>query len=254
MSHHIVAAAQLCFSYPDGTVALRSVSFTIHHGESVAIIGANGAGKSTLLQQLNGSLTPSAGQVRIGDVPVTNATLRDVRRSVGMVFQQPDDQLFMPTVYDDVAFGPLNLGISGHDLEQRVYRALDAVSARHLAAKPPYRLSAGEKKRVAIATVLAMDPSVLVMDEPTAGLDPYARREIMRLLTAFDHTRIITSHDLDMVAEVCNRVLVLHEGEIRADGAPGDILRDTVLLAGCRLEPPLSVQSCCICSRIDGRG
>jgi len=249
MSHHIVAADQLCFSYPDGTVALRSVSFTIRHGESVAIIGANGAGKSTLLQQLNGSLTPTAGQVRIGDMPVTHATLQDVRRSVGMVFQQPDDQLFMPTVYDDVAFGPLNLGITGHDLEQRVCRALDAVSARHLIAKPPYRLSAGEKKRVAIATVLAMDPAVLVMDEPTAGLDPCGRREIMQLLTAFDHTRIITSHDLDMVAQVCSRVVLLHEGEIRADGAPGDILRDTALLAGCRLEPPLSLQACCVCGR-----
>jgi len=249
MSRPIVAADQLCFSYPDGTVALRSVSFTIHHGESVAIIGANGAGKSTLLQQLNGSLAPSAGQVRIDGVPVTHATLQEVRRSVGMVFQQPDDQLFMPTVYDDVAFGPLNLDISGPALEQRVFQALDAVSARHLATKPPYRLSAGEKKRVAIATVLAMEPAVLVMDEPTAGLDPCGRREIMRLLTAFDHTRIITSHDLDMVAEVCSRVVVLHEGEVRADGAPREILTDTALLAGCRLEPPLSLQACCVCGR-----
>lgn len=247
MSHHIVAADKLSFSYPDGTVALRSVSFTIHHGESVAIIGANGAGKSTLLQQLNGTLTPTTGQVRIGDVPVTTASLHDVRRSVGMVFQQPDDQLFMPTVYDDVAFGPLNMGITGSRLELQVCQALDAVSARHLATKPPYRLSAGEKKRVAIATVLAMDPAVLVMDEPTAGLDPYARREIMQLLAAFDHTRIITSHDLDMVAEVCSRVVVLHEGEIRADGAPGDIFTDTALLASCRLEPPLSLQACCVC-------
>lgn len=249
MSHHIVAADQLCFSYPDGTVALRSISITIRHGESVAVIGANGAGKSTLLQQLNGSLTPTTGQVRIGEFPVSQTTLQDVRRSVGMVFQQPDDQLFMPTVYDDVAFGPSNLGMVGEHLQQRVFEALDAVSARHLAAKPPYRLSAGEKKRVAIATVLAMDPAVLVMDEPTAGLDPYGRREIMGLLTAFEHTRIITSHDLDMVAQVCSRVLVLHEGEIRADGAPGDILTDTALLASCRLEPPLSLQACCVCGR-----
>ncbi|MDY0384074.1 ABC transporter ATP-binding protein [Trichlorobacter sp.] len=249
MNHPIVAADQLCFSYPDGTVALRSVSFRIRPGESVAIIGANGAGKSTLLQQLNGSLTPTTGQVRIGDVPVAPATPQEVRRSVGMVFQQPDDQLFMPTVYDDVAFGPLNLGMKGADLEQRVCLALDAVSARHLAAKPPYRLSAGEKKRVAIATVLAMDPTVLVMDEPTAGLDPYGRREIMQLLSTFDHTRIISSHDLDMVAQVCSRVVLLHEGEIRADGAPGEILTDTALLADCRLEPPLSLQACCVCGR-----
>jgi cobalt/nickel transport system ATP-binding protein len=249
MNHPVVAAEQLCFSYPDRTVALRSISFTIHHGESVAIIGANGAGKSTLLLQLCGSLTPTTGQVRIGGLPVSNATLQQVRRSVGMVFQQPDDQLFMPTVYDDVAFGPRNLGLTGHDLEQRVWQALDAVSARQLATKPPYRLSSGEKKRVAIATVLAMDPAVLVMDEPTAGLDPCARREIMGLLTAFDQTRIITSHDLDMVAQVCSRVLLLHEGEIRADGAPGEIFADTELLAGCRLEPPLAMQACCVCGR-----
>jgi len=249
MSNPIVSADQLSFSYPDGTVALRSVSFVIYPGESVGVIGANGAGKSTLLQQLNGVLSPTSGQVQIGDIPVTSATLQEVRRSVGMVFQQPDDQLFMPTVYDDVAFGPLNLGITGQALEQCVFQALDAVSARHLAVKPPYRLSAGEKKRVAIATVLAMHSSVLVMDEPTAGLDPCGRREIMQLLSAFDQTRIITSHDLDMVAQVCSRVLLLHEGEIRADGAPGDILRNTALLAGCRLELPLSLQACCICGR-----
>lgn len=249
MNCQMVVADRLSFNYPDGTPALCSVSFTIRHGESVAIIGANGAGKSTLLLQFSGTLTPTAGQVLINGVAVSNATLQEVRRSVGMVFQQPDDQLFMPTVYDDVAFGPLNMGIMGSDLEQRVCRALDAVSARHLAAKPPYRLSSGEKKRVAIATVLAMGPSALVMDEPTAGLDPYGRREIMGLLTAFDHTRIITSHDLDMVAQVCSRVLVLHEGEIRADGTPREIFSDAALLAGCRLEPPLSLQACCVCNR-----
>lgn len=248
MSHHIVAAERLSYAYPDGTPALREVSFCIHHGESVAIIGANGAGKSTLLQHLNGYLAPSTGQVRIGDFPVTEATLPTVRKTVGMVFQNPDDQLFMPTVHDDVAFGPLNLGLSGELLEQRVSTALQAVSAAHLAAKPPYRLSCGEKKRVAIATVLAMDPAILVMDEPTAGLDPFARREIMQLLRAFPHTRIITSHDLDMVAELCTRVIVLRGGEVRADGTPTEIFRDTALLAACRLEPPLSSQQCVVCA------
>lgn len=247
MSHHIVAADRLAYSYPDGTEALRSVSFTIHHGESVALIGANGAGKSTVLQHLNGSLVPSSGEVRIGDFRITSENLHEVRRTVGMVFQEPDDQLFMPTVYDDVAFGPLNLGISVQEADQQVMRALGAVSATHLVRKPPYRLSSGEKKRVAIATVLAMDPAVLVMDEPTAGLDPYARREIMRLLVAFEHTRIITSHDLDMVAEVCTRVLVMHEGRICADGRPREIFSDTGLLASCRLEPPLSMQACAVC-------
>ena len=247
MSHHIVAADRLCFSYPDGTAALRSVSFCIHHGESVAVIGGNGAGKSTLLQQLNGCLTPTSGEVRIGDFPVTSKTLHDVRRTVGMVFQDPDDQLFMPTVFEDVAFGPLNLGMPSKDVEQRVAAALDTVCAGHLAVKPPYRLSCGEKKRVAIATVLAMDPAILVMDEPTAGLDPFARREVIKLLKEFSHTRIITSHDLDMVAEVCDRVIVLHGGEIRADGTAKEIFADTGLLASCRLEPPLSMQSCVVC-------
>lgn len=247
MSHHIVAADQLCFSYPDGTAALRTVSFSIHHGESVAVIGANGAGKSTLLQQLNGCLTPTSGEVRIGDFPVSSRTLHEVRRTVGMVFQDPDDQLFMPTVFDDVAFGPRNLGLPPETVEQRVLTALQAVGAGHLAAKPPYRLSCGEKKRVAIATVLAMDPAILVMDEPTAGLDPFARREVIRLLKEFSHTRIITSHDLDMVAEVCERVLVMHGGEIRADGTVQEIFANSGLLAECRLEPPFSMQVCVVC-------
>ena len=249
MSHHIVAADKLSFTYPDGTAALKEVSFCIHHGESVAVIGANGAGKSTLLQHLNGYLAPTSGQVRIGEAAVTRNSLAYVRRTVGMVFQNPDDQLFMPTVYDDVAFGPLNLGMSAADTAQRVKTALDSVDAGHLAGKPPYRLSAGEKKRVAIATVLAMDPAILVMDEPTSGLDPCARREVMGLLKAFGHTKIITSHDLDMVAEVCQRVIVLREGEIRADGPLAAVFADVRLLAECRLEPPLSMQACVSCGR-----
>lgn len=249
MSHHIVAAAGLSYAYPDGTKALRNLSFTIHHGESVAFIGANGAGKSTLLRHLNGSLAPSAGQVRIGDFPLTKESIFDVRRTVGMVFQEPDDQLFMPTVWDDVAFGPQNLGIRGEELQKRVAWALGSVSALHLSSKPPYRLSSGEKKRVAIATVLAMEPSILVMDEPTAGLDPFARRGIMRLLQEFSHTRIITTHDLDMVADICSRVIVMHEGEIRADGAPGEIFMDRELLESCRLEQPLFMQACERCPK-----
>lgn len=247
MSHHIVAADALCFSYPDGTTALKEVTFCIHHGESVAVIGANGAGKSTLLQHLNGFLAPTSGTVRIGDATVTQNNLYDVRRTVGMVFQNPDDQLFMPTVYEDVAFGPRNLGMSAADVERKVRDALMAVDAGHLAAKPPYRLSGGEKKRAAIATVLAMEPAILVMDEPTAGLDPFARREVIGLLQAFSHTKIITSHDLDMVAETCGRVIVLHAGQIRADGPTTQIFADRALLAACHLEPPLSMQNCALC-------
>ena len=249
MSHHIVEVKQLRHIYSDGTVALRDVSFRIHHGESVAIIGANGAGKSTLLMHLNGYLSATAGEVRIGDFPLTRTTLPEIRRAVGMVFQDPDDQLFMPTVHDDVAFGPLNLGFPPAEVDQRVRDALERVGAGHLQHKAPYHLSGGEKKRVAIATVLSMAPDILVLDEPTSGLDPCARRQLMGLLGAFQHTRIITSHDLDMVLELCERTIVLHEGEVRADGPTREIFRDDVLLAACRLEKPLAMQGCPVCGR-----
>jgi len=247
MSHHIVEVKHLRHVYPDGTEALRDVSFRITHGESVAIIGANGAGKSTLLLHLNGCLAPTEGVVRVGDFPVTRATLPDIRRTVGMVFQDPDDQLFMPTVRDDVAFGPLNLGFPAGEVERRVMDALERVGAAHLAARPPYHLSGGEKRRVAIATVLSMEPSILVMDEPTSGLDPYARRQLIRLLEDFRHTKIFTSHDLDMVLDLCERTIVLHEGEVMADGPTRDIFRNDELLARCRLERPLSMQGCPVC-------
>ena len=249
MSHHIVEVKNLRHVYPDGTTALRNVSFRITHGESVAVIGANGAGKSTLLLHLNGYLTPTAGEIRIGDFPLTKATLPQIRRTVGMVFQDPDDQLFMPTVFDDVAFGPLNLGLSGPEVEHLVMEALERVGAAHLHGKPPYNLSGGEKKRVAIATVLSMSPDILVMDEPTNGLDPYARRQLMGLLKEFRHTRIFTSHDLDMVCELCERTIVLHNGEVRADGPTMEIFRDDDLLAQCRLERPLSMQGCIVCGK-----
>jgi len=254
MSHHLVAVKNLRHVYPDGTVALRDVSFRITHGESVAIIGANGAGKSTLLLHLNGYLSPSSGEIRIGDFPLDKRTLPQIRRTVGMVFQDPDDQLFMPTVYDDVAFGPLNLGLNGTDLESRVADALERVGAGQLAGKAPYHLSAGEKKRVAIATVLSMSPDILVMDEPTNGLDPYARRQLIGLLQEFSHTRIFTSHDLDMVLELCERTIILKDGEVRADGPTREIFQDETLLAECRLEKPLSMQGCPVCGGQKGIG
>ena len=247
MSHHIIEVAGLCYSYPDGTQALRGVSFRAVHGESVAVIGANGAGKSTLLVHLNGYLMPSQGKIRIGDLPLTKGTLQDIRRTVGMIFQDPDDQLFMPTVYDDVAFGPINLGLPPDEVDARVNKALDLVEVPHLKNKPPYRLSGGEKRRVAIATVISMSPDILVLDEPTTGLDPLARRQLIGLLGNFRHTKIIASHDLDMVADLCERTIVLHEGAIRADGPTADIFRDDALLAACRLEKPLSMQGCPVC-------
>ncbi|MDA8123806.1 MAG: ABC transporter ATP-binding protein [Deltaproteobacteria bacterium] len=249
MSHHIVEVKNLRHVYPDGTPALRDISFRITHGESVAIIGANGAGKSTLLLHLNGYLAPTSGEIRIGDFPMSKATLPDIRRTVGMVFQDPDDQLFMPTVYDDVAFGPMNLGLPGPDVEARVRDALQRVGAGHLQEKAPYHLSGGEKKRVAIATVLSMSPDILVMDEPTNGLDPFARRQLMGLLKDFHHTKIFTSHDLDMVLELCERTIILNEGAVKADGPTREIFLDEALLAGCRLEKPLSMQGCPVCGK-----
>ncbi len=249
MSHHIIEVTELRYSYPDGTQALQGVSFRAVHGESVAIVGANGAGKSTLLLHLNGYLLPSEGKIRIGDLPLTRGTLLEIRRTVGMVFQDPDDQLFMPTVYDDVAFGPINLGLPPDEVEMRVTKALGLVEVPHLKNKPPYRLSGGEKRRVAIATVLSMAPDILVLDEPTTGLDPLARRQLIGLLKNFRHTKIIASHDLDMVADLCERTIVLHEGAVRADGPTAEIFRNDALLAACRLEKPLSMQGCPVCGK-----
>ena len=240
MSHPLVEARGLEYTYADGTPALRGLDCRILHGESVAIVGANGAGKSTLLLHLNGLLQPSRGEVRIGDVPVRPGTLAQIHRTVGFVFQDPDDQLFMPTVEEDVAFGPLNLGLPPDEVRARVREALERVDATHLAARAPYRLSGGEKRAVAIAGVLAMAPSILILDEPSAGLDSAARRRLIDLLRSFSHTRIIATHDLDLVLDVCSRVLVMHEGLVRADGTPGEVFRDLALLQQCHLEPPLS--------------
>jgi cobalt/nickel transport system ATP-binding protein len=240
VSHHLVEARGLSYAYPDGTPALHEVSFRLTHGESVAVVGANGAGKSTLLLLLNGLLTPAAGEARIGEIPVTAATRAQVHRTVGFVFQDADDQLFMPTVREDVAFGPLNLGLSFAEVEARVTTALETVGASHLAGRAPYRLSGGEKRAVAIAGVLAMLPSVLLLDEPSSGLDPAARRRLIGLLRSFTHTKVIATHDLDLVLEACSRVLVMHEGRVRADGPPEAIFADAALLSACHLEPPLS--------------
>jgi cobalt/nickel transport system ATP-binding protein len=244
MSHHLVEVENLHHVYGDGTAALKGVSFRIHHGEAVAVVGANGAGKSTLLHHLNGYLVPTAGTVRIGDFPLTRETLPDVRRTVGMIFQDPDDQLFMPTVYDDVAFGPLNLGLPPEDVAKRVEKALTTMEILHLREKPPYRLSHGEKRRAAIASVLSMTPDILVMDEPTTGLDPLGRRQLITLLGEFRHTKIIATHDLDMVLELCERTIVIHDGEVRADGPTRDIFTNDGLLDACRLDRPLSMRGC----------
>ena len=247
MSHHIVEVSDLHYTYPGGTAALNGVSFRITHGESVAVVGANGAGKSTLLLHLNGYLPPQKGTVRVGDFPLTRETVKEVRRTVGMVFQDPDDQLFMPTVGEDVAFGPLNLGLPREEVDLRVANSLERTGVPHLRDRPPYRLSGGEKRAVAIATVLAMSPDVLVMDEPTSNLDPAGRRRLIELLKSFRHTKIIATHDLDMVLDVCSRTIVFREGRVTADGPTLEIFRDEALLSASNLEKPLRLQGCPVC-------
>lgn len=249
MSHHLVELKDLQYRYPDGTEALNGVSFRITHGQAVGIVGANGAGKSTLLLHLVGILLPSQGTVRVGDYPLTKETISHIRRSVGIVFQNPDDQLFMPTVEDDVAFGPLNLGFPREEVQERVERALETVGAIHLKNRPPYKLSGGEKRVVAIASVLAMSPDILVLDEPSTGLDPKARRRLIDLLRTFTHTRIIATHDLDLVFDLCDRTIVLGKGKVLADGPTLEIFQNEELLTEAHLEKPLRLQGCPVCSK-----
>lgn len=249
MSHHKVEVRNLHFSYPDGHEALKKISFTILHGESVGIIGANGAGKSTILMLLMGILYPDSGDVLVGDVHLTKKTLPMIRQRLGMVFQNPDDQLFMTNVYDDVAFGPRNYRLDEKEIESRVMNALDLVGISDLKDRAPFRLSGGEKRAASIACVLSMQPDILIMDEPTLALDPKARRRVINLLNSFEHTKIITSHDLDLVLETCQRVIVVKDGVIAEDGKAKEILTNRFLLDECGLELPLTIQSCPVCGQ-----
>jgi cobalt/nickel transport system ATP-binding protein len=229
------------FAYPDGHVALRGVDLVIEAGERVAVLGPNGSGKTTLVLQLNGILTPTDGTVHVDGMPVAGTDLAEVRRRVGLVFQDPDDQLFMPSVGQDVAFGPANLGVAGEALEARVTAALDRVGMGEARDRPPHHLSLGQRRRVALATVLSMDPSVLVFDEPSANLDPMARRELADLVATLGLTTVIVTHDLLYAAELCPRAVLIDGGEIVADGPTIELLSDTALLAAHRLELPRGV-------------
>jgi cobalt/nickel transport system ATP-binding protein len=228
----------LAYAYPDGHPALRGVDLRVAPGERVALLGPNGAGKTTLILHLNGILQPTAGQVHVGGLRVAKRNLAEVRRRVGIVFQDPDDQLFMPTVRDDVAFGPANLGLRDDDLDQRVDDALTAVGMAHAADRPPHHLSFGQRRRVAVATVLAMGPQVLVLDEPTSNLDPAARRDLADILQKLPVTVVVATHDLPYALELCPRTVVLDDGAIVADGPTAEILADAPLMTAHRLELP----------------
>ncbi len=228
----------LCYRYPDGTEALRGVSLRVAPGEKLALVGPNGAGKSTLLLHLNGVLRSTGGEVLVDGQPISEGTLRQVRSRIGMVFQDPDDQLFSPTVFDDVAFGPLHMGLSEADVRERVARALEQVGMAGFEGRMPHHLSLGQRKRVAIATVLSMEPALLALDEPTAGLDPRARRGLLTLLQRLPQALVVSTHDMRMVAEVFPRMVVLAEGAVAYDGPSGPFLDDDELLERYGLERP----------------
>ena len=234
--HHTIEVHNLSYRYPDGHAALDGVTMRIEPGEKVGLVGPNGAGKSTLILHLNGIFRSSSGSVQVCDVEISDQTLGKVRAAVGLVFQDPDDQLFSPTVFEDVAFGPLHMGLREAEVRRRVTAALAAVNMAGYQERVSHHLSTGEKKRIAIATVLSMDPEILVMDEPSAGLDPRARRGFIKLLQDLPQTMLVATHDIRLVQEVFTRVLVMDHGRIVADGSTETILGDAALLARHGLE------------------
>ncbi len=233
-----VEIRDLRFVYPDGFEALKGISLAIARGEKVALIGPNGAGKSTLMLHLNGINEPTGGTVAIAGMPVIRQNIGRIRAEVGLVFQDPDDQLFSPTVYDDVAFGPIHMGLPKEEVDTRVTAALAAVGLAGFERRQPFHLSIGQRKRAALATVLSMSPSVLVLDEPSAGLDPRGRRELINLLRGLDQTMLVSTHDMKLVAEIFPRTVIVDGGLVVADGPTGAILADAALLEAHGLEQP----------------
>lgn len=242
MSHHKVVLEDVSFAYEDGTVGLKHINITIHHNESVGIIGANGMGKSTLLKVMTGLLLTKQGKITIGDTVLTPKNLAYIRAQMGYTFQNSDHQLFMNKVYEEVGFGPKNQGLDDESIQIKIESALKQVEAVELKNRYTYRLSGGEKRNVAIASILAMDPSILLMDEPTIGLDPVGRRRLIRFFENYEQTKIIITHDLDMVWEVCQRVLILYKGEIVYDGPAQSALKDEALLEQFGLALPIRFQ------------
>lgn len=238
----MIQTEHLGFSYPQGEKVLQDLSFGIRPGEAVGLVGANGAGKSTLLKLLVGLVSGYEGQVRVLGMPLEKKNLAAIRARAGYVFQDADSQLFTHTVYDDIAFAPRNYGYSKEEVEERAARAMEKTGTAYLRDKPVYQMSGGEKRLVSIATILSMDPELILMDEPEAALDPRNRRRLIRLLHELPQTRIIASHDLDMILDTCSRVILMGKGRIAADGPAEQILTDRKLLETYDLELPLSMQ------------
>lgn len=243
MSDYAVRITRLFYTYPDGTKAVEDFDLDVRVGERVALVGPSGAGKSTLLLHLNGVLKGS-GTVRILGQNLENGDLREIRRHVGMVFQDPDDQLFCPTVFEDIAFGPLNLGVPAAEIPHRVERALMSVGLdQSLRNRPSHHLSHGERKRVALATVLVMEPSILALDEPTSNLDPRNRRHFIELVAALPATMLLATHDLEMVVTLCSRTILMDRGKVWADDETGKVLGDSRLMEEHGLEVPFSLRT-----------
>ena len=238
MTTPVLDVRGLAYAYPDGHQALFGVDLHVHRGERVALLGPNGAGKTTLVLHLNGILTAGAGSVRVSGLPVEKANLAEIRRRVGIVFQDPDDQLFMGTVRADVGFGPANLGITGAELDRRVMHALEQVGMQEYVDRPPHHLSFGQRRRVAVATVLAMEPEILVLDEPSSNLDPASRRELSQILRSLPVTLLMVTHDLPYALELCPRSVILDAGRVVADGPTVELLSDETLMRQHRLELP----------------
>lgn len=250
-TEQIVQIRRLSYRYPNGYLALDDVSFSVAQGEVVGIVGPSGAGKSTLLMHFNGllpenieaNLQESNGwSIRVDSLPISKEQLPEIRRRVGFLFQDPDDQLFCPTVREDVAFGPLNLGLTPDEVEQRITQSLEAVGLSDFESRSTLQLSLGERKRVCLAGVLACRPLILALDEPAGNLDPRAKRQLLEILKAFEGSQVIATHDLDFVLEHCNRVVVLDQGRIRADGPPRSVLSDAQLMERHGLEVPLRIR------------
>ncbi len=236
--NEVISINSLSYDYPDGHKALDDVSLNIKRGESVAIAGSNGAGKSTLLLHLNGIIHGTNGAVKVSGLPVIAANLKIVRQQVGVVFQNPDDQLFCPEVFDDVAFGPINMGMSEAEVRQAVADSLKAVGLSGFERRSSHHLSLGEKKRVSMACVLAMRPEVLALDEPSSNLDPAAKWGLISLLKSLNITMIVVSHDLELIEALCPRLIIMKQGRVLADGATAEIMADQGLLVAGGLAAP----------------
>ncbi len=240
----IIEISNLCYTYPDGKTALENVDLNISKGESVGIVGANGAGKTTLILHINGILRENnGGSIKIIDMEMNDKNVRKIRSKIGLVFQNPEDQLFSPTVFEDVSFGPLNMRLSAEEVIKRSSAALEMVEMSGFENRSSHHLSEGEKKRISIATVLSMNPEILVLDEPTSNLDPKHRRELINLLKKICKTIIIVSHDLEAVLELCDRTVLMNRGKIVKDGKTIEIMKDKKLMEENYLECPLSIKN-----------